>query len=134
MKNFGYPKEEKLKQKKHITFLFEKGKWKTCGKIRMIIVKTDIPAINELQEKTSEGEKIFHSKAGVSVSKRYFKKAVDRNRIKRLLRESYRLNKNIFKEKFGENYLVMLFWNSPEKPQRFKDVEIEFLNLCKSKK
>lgn len=31
--------------------------------------------------------------AGFNVSKRYFKKAVDRNRVKRLMKESYRLQK-----------------------------------------
>lgn len=34
-------------------------------------------------------------RAGVGVSTRVFKKAVDRNRIKRQLRESYRLQKQI---------------------------------------
>ena len=31
----------------------------------------------------------------ISVSKRYFKRAVDRNRLKRQVREAYRLNKRI---------------------------------------
>lgn len=126
MKTFGYPKNEKLKQKKEINLLFEKGKWKTCGKIRMIVLKEEVSVFHGLS--------VENSKIGVSVSKRYFKKAVDRNRIKRLLRESYRLNKAVFNEKFGKNILAMLFWNSSEKPHHYKEVEEEFLNLCKSKK
>ena len=34
--NYKYPREEKLKQKNDISLLFEKGKWQTCGNIRLI--------------------------------------------------------------------------------------------------
>lgn len=37
--------------------------------------------------------------AGVAVSSRHFKKAVDRNRIKRITREAYRIQKNELQQK-----------------------------------
>ena len=83
---------------------------------------------------SSHGIVLENSKIGVSVSKRFFKKATDRNRIKRLLRVSYRLNKTTFQESFGEKIIVMLLWNSSEKPQHLNEVEKEFLNLSQSKK
>jgi ribonuclease P protein component len=122
MQNFTYPKEEKLKKTNEITMLFEKGKWRTCDNLRIILIK-DKPNFP-----------IESSKFGVSVSKRYFKKAVNRNRVKRLLRECYRLHKVLFKESFGEKTIAMLFWISPDMPQKFQDVETQFIKLCQSQK
>ncbi|WP_417428374.1 ribonuclease P protein component [Halpernia sp.] len=119
MKNFGYPKVEKLKQKKEISLLFEKGKWQTCGNLRIIFLKENLT--ENLQ-------------FGVSVSKRFYKKAVDRNRIKRLLREAFRLNKNNFTEAFGTNSSAMLFYISPTKPKHYSEIEANFLKLCEQKK
>lgn len=122
MQNFKYPKAEKLKKKDEITLLFEKGKWKNSGNLRIIILKNHPDLLTE------------NVKLGVSVSKRYFKKAVYRNRIKRLLRECYRLNKDLFQESFGEKTAAMLFWVSPELPEKFQDVEAQFIKLCQSQK
>ena len=126
MSDFKLPKEEKLKHKKERGLLFEKGQWKTCENVRIITLNLD--------KKPQEEFSFNNQKIGVSVSKKYFKKAVDRNRIKRLLRECYRLNKEIFVETFGTNSLSMVFWLSKEKPSHFKMVEENFLKLCKSTK
>lgn len=126
MSDFKLPKEEKLKHKKDIGLLFEKGKWKTCDNVRIITLNLD--------KKPQEDFSFLNQKIGVSVSKKLFKKAHDRNRIKRLLRESYRLNKEVFIQKFGKNSVSMVFWISKEMPTHFKIVEENFLKLCESAK
>ena len=78
-KRFGFPKTERLKSRKQIDNLFATGKAFSVFPIRAIYQFT--PA-----EKGS-------LQVGVTASKKYFKKAVDRNRLKRLLREAYRLQK-----------------------------------------
>lgn len=122
MQNSQYPRAEKLKKNTEISLLFDKGKWRTSGNLRIIILK-DKPNIP-----------IEAGRFGVSVSKRYFKKAVHRNRIKRLLRECYRLNKALFKEAFGEKTMAMLFWVSSEMPPKYQDVEAQFKKLCEAQK
>lgn len=122
MTNFKYPRAEKLKKNTEISLLFEKGKWRSNGKLRIIILK-DKPSAP-----------VEHTKFAVSVSKKYFKRAVHRNRVKRLLRECYRLHKDLFKESFGNKTMAMLFWISPEMPEKFQDVEEQFIKLCQSMK
>lgn len=116
MKINGYAKSEKLKSKTEIDLLFKKGKWVTVGNIRMIYAPSE-----------------SSTKLGVSVSKRYFKKAVHRNRAKRLLREAYRLDKGSFKERFGENVNAMIFWVSPILPKNLEEVQGFYDKLCKKK-
>jgi ribonuclease P protein component len=58
-------------------------------------------------------------KAGVSVSTRNFKKAVHRNRIKRILREAYRLNKNSLAEHLtasGKHLALFIIYNDKTLP------------------
>lgn len=115
MRTHTYPTAHKLKQKKAITLLFEKGKWRSYGNLRVISLRS---------------EAFTERKIAVSVSKKYFKRAVDRNRIKRLLRESYRLNQQLYLETFGEKSIAMLFYTSSDLPKDFKAVEADFINLC----
>ena len=63
-------KEERLKSKKLIERLYKEGNSVKAFPLRMIFLQT---------EHTSK----FPSQVGVSVTKRNFKRAVDRNRIKR---------------------------------------------------
>ena len=119
--NNTYPKTEKLKSKTTIDLLFSQGKSVSKYPLRLVYVPINL-----------EKEELI--KIGVSVSKKYFKKAVHRNRIKRLLREAYRLNKEIFADKFGKHSLSMIFWASKNFPQNYDEVERELLKLCESKK
>jgi ribonuclease P protein component len=126
MTDFKFPKAEKLKQKREIDLLFAKGKWLSVENLRIISI--------DLDKNPQEDFEIANQKFGVSVSKKYFKRATDRNRIKRLLREVYRHNKDLFMEHFGIHSVSMLFWVSGEKPSDLKSLENNFVNLCKSKK
>jgi ribonuclease P protein component len=62
----------------------------------------------------------FSLQAGFTVSSRNFKKAVDRNRIKRLTRETYRLQKNQLQNQLQENHkslAVFFIYTGKELPE-----------------
>lgn len=98
---FTFNKKEKLKSQKLIEKLFDEGKSVTVFPLRMLYLKTA----------QDDGSTI---KTGVSVSKRNFKKAVQRNRIKRLLREAYRLNKPEYFNNITTSYALMILYIGKE--------------------
>ncbi len=91
--NFRFPKSEKLKSKKAIELLFTEGKTVTKYPIKVFYLSI------ENKEKTQ---------AAFAVPKRNFKNAVDRNRIKRQLREAYRLQKHLLKNE-GDLKFTLFF-------------------------
>lgn len=99
---FTYPKTEKLKSKNTIDLLFSEGKSVSKYPLRLVFV-----------ENPSEEKELI--KMGVSVSKKYFKNAVDRNYFKRVLRECYRLNKHILTENIEKPYAFMFFYQTKDR-------------------
>lgn len=98
---FTYPKSEKLKSRKTIDVLFSKGK--SVSKYPLRLVYAEVP------------DQVEVLKTGVSVSKKYFKKAVDRNYFKRVLRETYRLNKHLIEIGTEQKYAFMLLYQSKDR-------------------
>lgn len=90
MKQLTLGKKERLKSRKQIERLFKEGKTFSVSPLR-IYFSID-PAVTIDEQK-------FPLQFGAGVSTKNFKKAVDRNRVKRLLREAYRLQKTVLQEK-----------------------------------
>jgi len=102
--DYSFPKLEKLKSKKLIDQLFANGKTISSFPIKLIYLKTELP--NEIVIQT-----------GVAVPKKNFKSAVKRNRIKRLMRESYRLNKHVVFNNSQAGFAFLFLYLGKEMPE-----------------
>lgn len=108
-------KEERLKSRKIIGRLYEEGKVIKAFPLRMVYLQT---------AHTSD----FPCQVGVSVAKRNFKKAVDRNRIKRLLRENYRLQKYTVYSAVEKPYVFMISYLARD-IWKYEDIEAKMNKL-----
>jgi ribonuclease P protein component len=109
-KVFTYQKADKLKSRKQTQHLFSTGKAINVFPIRLIYTIEPIPTTADNLTLTSILQ------AGVGAPSRTFRKAVQRNRVKRLLREAYRLEKpNFLSQAALEKKRVNLFflYNDP---------------------
>jgi ribonuclease P protein component len=98
--NFSFPKSEKLKSRKTIELLFSEGKPITKFPIKLFFLPSE----------NSE-----NTPAGFAVPKRNFKSAVDRNRIKRQMREAYRLQKHLLNNESGLKFAIFFLYIGKEK-------------------
>jgi ribonuclease P protein component len=89
---YFFRKEDKLKSRKVIELLFNKGNSFSNFPFKVIWLPENRDSILQ---------------AGIGVSSKYFKKATDRNRIKRLMREAYRLQKKTLEEHLQEKQLYL---------------------------
>lgn len=94
---FTFGGKERLKSSIVIQNLFTEGQSFTQYPIKIFYLPCSF----------SDGSKL---KVGVSVGKKHFKKAVDRNRMKRLLREGYRLNKHLLFNNISSSYALMILY------------------------
>lgn len=82
MKKYTFKKEERLCSKRSIDDLFHNGSSFVVYPLRVVFLS-----------KPADPEQNFPAQVITSVPKKRFKKAVDRNYLKRLMRESYRFEK-----------------------------------------
>jgi ribonuclease P protein component len=78
-------KNDRLKSRKAIEHLFAKGNSFSISPLRILYT---------LSPTANPADSAMNLQVGFAVSTRNFKKAVHRNRIKRLMREAWRLQKN----------------------------------------
>jgi ribonuclease P protein component len=107
-----FGKHERLIKTKDFRKVYEKGHKVFSGSAAIMILKNGLG----------------HNRLGFSISKRNFKHAVTRNRIRRLFREVYRKSKKDLRTGFD---LVLIIKKGFDKRSPLKGAEAVFLELAK---
>jgi len=101
-----FSKSERIVSRKLIEQLFSKGSSQSMSAFPLRIVFME-------RSRTEGGQPV---QTLVSVSKRHFKRAVKRNRVKRQIREAYRLHKQMLLEKLPQekSLAIAFIWLADE--------------------
>lgn len=116
-----FTKEERLVSKILIEQLFSNGKQLKIFPFRLVYIKTKL-------------DTKYPAQVALAVPKRLIKKAVDRNRIKRQMREVYRKNKKTLYDELSDNYVFIITfmdtkeWKSAEVESKMKTLLEKFIS------
>ncbi|AFL84405.1 ribonuclease P protein component [Belliella baltica DSM 15883] len=97
--NHTLSKNERLHSKKSIKELFDKGS-------SFFLYPFKVLSLNRSQDSIETNQVLF------SVSKKKIRKAVDRNKIKRRIKEAYRLNKHLLSNTNSKKNLALIYVSS----------------------
>lgn len=115
--NEKFPSAEKLKSKILIDRLFAEGK--SINKFPLKLIYTPV-----------ENQEVLTHKTGVTVPKRNFKRAVDRNYFKRLMREAFRKNKYLVDNNLPVKFAFMFIYTG-QKRSSYVEVEAAVVDIMK---
>ena len=107
----GLSKQERVSSKRMIDKLFEGTKSRSLISFPIRLVYMETERCNDV-----------NAQMMVSVPKRFFKRAVKRNRVKRQIREAYRHHKDILPEKEGRTLILAFIWMDD---QLYESSEVE---------
>lgn len=103
-KQFTLGKNERLKSRKSIEQLFNEGKRFTINPFKVYYIQSPL---SEETLSATISDTLFTIQFGAGVSTKIFKKAVDRNRIKRLTKESFRLQKKALQQRLKQKKMML---------------------------
>lgn len=112
-----FTKAERLSSKVAIETLFETGRSFHSTPFKICWLET------------TEGS--FPAQIVISVPKRSFKRAVDRNKIKRRIREGYRKNKNVLYENLKDKKVLLMLIFTSKTILEYKEIEEKIIIALK---
>ncbi len=121
--NFRFNRTERLKSEKVISQLFKKGQSFSCYPLRLVYM--EIPPLS----KSADLSALSPIQFSLSVPKKNFKHAVDRNVLRRRVREAYRLQKHEFylflqsSPTFSEKKFAFMVIYTAKEPLPYADIQ-----------